>query len=135
MLVYYDEAKTLLMRKATFEKGGDSIRLRWYRFHDSIFREYYRMVQIVNTEGNLIREKTFNVMDGVVMPLDIVEYETEASGNMTRGRRYRDGDLTGTVGYEYDTKTNASLALPEYTILKTSKNNVVRHTYTDKDAR
>jgi hypothetical protein len=76
-----------------------------------------------------MREESYTLFGDRLVLTSAMEYITDSRGNFTEARSYYSNYLTGTWKYEYDNKKNLLLAKPEFTLLKTSKNNVVRETY------
>lgn len=91
-------------------------------------------IQTLDKNGHLTGEE-FNWIDdhGQLIPRGKNEYKTDEWGNIIEAK-YLEGDIVwGIETFEYDDKKNLNLTLPEYTILKTSRNNVISGTYTTHD--
>lgn len=125
---YYDEEKTSPIGKLTYKRDGDKITISRYQYDGGLkkFEEVYRKVQTVDGQDHLVREEIYNRED-VELTLDVViDYTTDARGNMISAKWFYDGNLKQTYTYEYDNKSNWKLAHQAYTVMKTSPNNMVK---------
>ena len=130
---YFDTAKTIWNGSMTFADSGNKIYWSTYTNRDHAPYEIMRQVFTVDGEGKLVSEQRYTVKDGELTPRERIEYDTDGNGNVTEARTYWDSVLTETWTYSYDAMKNVNLTLPEYTILKTGKNNVVDEVQTKKD--
>jgi hypothetical protein len=134
-IIYYDSIfhnadKSNWGMKLVYEEDGNKVIEHWYtNLPEYPNLEMSRTIYFYNKNGALTRTEGYAVYHGDLIDKTVKEYETDSNNNITKMSSYdTKGQLSETYTYTYDDKINAQLGLPEYTILKTGKNNPLKLT-------